>query len=255
MKLPMVTILTPTRNRPGFMRQCASYVARQTYPKDRLEWVIVDAGTDHFELPQNPGIRIAVVQQQGPVGMLRNMGVRISQGDLVVHFDDDDWHAPDRIERQVAPFLVKSYLDLVCTDDYHIGLFDQTPVKALRSWSWGLELFSSGGTFMYRKKAWERHPFANVMVGEDYEFAKHIRIRNNMAALNLRDPGLFACIRHGANTCDFDELVRARATEDGADWLKSVMGHIHFEQVRHLAREQVEHFERPTDASGAKKTV
>jgi glycosyltransferase involved in cell wall biosynthesis len=232
-RLPGVTILTPTC-RPAFLKQCAKYVARQTYPREKLEWVIVDSGNDEFQMPENPGLRIAVVHQKGAVGLLRNLGLRVACGELVVHFDDDDWHAPDRIERQVAPFLVKPYLDLVCTDDYHIALFDESPIRAMRSWSWGYEMFSSGGTFMYRRKAWERRGFAHVMTGEDYEFAKHLRLRNSMAAQNLRDSGLFVCVRHGKNTCDFDEDVRKRATTDDAIWVEALMGSTDFESTKGL---------------------
>lgn len=232
-QLPMVSILTPTC-RPAFLKQCAKYVAAQTYPREKLEWVIVDSGDD-FELPDVPGLRTAVVHQRSSVGMLRNVGAQVAAGDIIVHFDDDDWHSRDRIERQIVPFLVKPHLELVATDCYYVGLFDEDPVRAMSSWSWEFETYSSGGSFMYRKRAWRKFPFANIQQGEDQVFAKHVRMANSLAAVNLRDPTLFIAVRHGQNTCAFDEDVRQRATMQTGEWLRDMMGPSDFEATCRLA--------------------
>ena len=237
--IPKVTILTPSC-RPSFLVQCARYVARQTYPKDRLEWLIVNSsdadvsfrGVNDLLLL---GMRVGVLQLKGAVGALRNAGLRVATGDLVVHFDDDDWHAPDRIERQVVPFLTNPALDLVATDDYHIGLFNESPVRAMRSWSWGFETYSSGGSFMYRRRAWLQKSFANIGQGEDHVFANGIRASGSTHVRNLHDPGLFIAVRHGKNTCEFDEDVRLQGTVKEADWLRSLMGHEDFEATRFLS--------------------
>jgi cellulose synthase/poly-beta-1,6-N-acetylglucosamine synthase-like glycosyltransferase len=230
MALPKVTILTPT-HRPAFLCRCVQYIMRQTYPKEKLEWVVVQADT--HETP-HPDMMVHWVRCGGSVGQMRNVGLSVATGELIVHFDDDDWHAPDRIERQVAPFLVSPHIDLVCTDDYYVGLFNQVPVQALRSWSWGYEMFSSGGTFMYRRRAWLKSGFVNMQTGEDYEFAKRIRMRNATSARNLRDPNIFVCVRHGKNTCDFDEKVGNRATLEDAVSLERLMGEADFEATRWL---------------------
>ena len=40
--LPMVSIITPTRNRPHFMKLAVYNFYTQNYPQDKLEWIIVD---------------------------------------------------------------------------------------------------------------------------------------------------------------------------------------------------------------------
>ena len=45
-KLPFVTICTPTFNRRPFIPIMIKCFQHQTYPKDRMEWIIVDDGTD-----------------------------------------------------------------------------------------------------------------------------------------------------------------------------------------------------------------
>src|SRR4029077_11805242 len=114
--LPRVTILTPTKDRPGFLAQCARYVATQTYPKDLLEWVIVDSGDETLTSVSKfsvclsdiaTDVRTVLINRKGVTGQLRNDGLRVATGDIIVHFDDDDWSSADRVERSVKPFLDK----------------------------------------------------------------------------------------------------------------------------------------------------
>jgi glycosyltransferase involved in cell wall biosynthesis len=44
--LPMVSICTPTFNRRPFIPMIIKCFEHQTYPKDRMEWIIIDDGTD-----------------------------------------------------------------------------------------------------------------------------------------------------------------------------------------------------------------
>jgi glycosyltransferase involved in cell wall biosynthesis len=239
--LPEVTILTPT-HRPAFLARCAAYVARQTYPKDRLQWVIVDTGEalsldTVSPFPVSPdGVKMCLLQGHGPLGLLRNVGAQHASGDLIVHFDDDDWHAPDRIERQVVPFLVRPSLDLVATDDYYVGLFDERPVRAMKSPSWGHETYSSGGTFMYRKRAWRQNPFANVSAGEDYIFANGFRKKNAQSVVGMRDPDLLVVVQHGGNVTALAPEVRQTATVDQAVWLRSLMGEADYQATETLVK-------------------
>jgi glycosyltransferase involved in cell wall biosynthesis len=232
-----VTILTPTRNRPGFLAQCAKYVAAQTYPEHLLEWMIVNGGgIDASELGALRDAHARIESVGGlSLGMMRNHGVRFATGDIIVHFDDDDWHASDRVERQVVPFLARSQLDLVATDDYYIGQFTRDPVLACKSVTWGLERFASGGTFAYRKRAWRLNPFPNIAQGEDYLFARRIREARGLC-VNLRDPGLFICVRHGANTAQADETIEATSKKEVVEHIKNLMGHSDFEATRENSR-------------------
>ena len=46
---PLVSLCTPTFNRRPFIPYMIKCFEHQTYPKDRIEWVIVDDGTDPIE--------------------------------------------------------------------------------------------------------------------------------------------------------------------------------------------------------------
>ena len=47
--LPLVSICTPTFNRRPFIPIMFQCFYNQTYPKNRIEWIIVDDGTDKIE--------------------------------------------------------------------------------------------------------------------------------------------------------------------------------------------------------------
>ena len=47
--LPTVSIITPTYNRRNFFRLAVNNFMSIKYPKDKLEWIIVDDGTDKIK--------------------------------------------------------------------------------------------------------------------------------------------------------------------------------------------------------------
>ena len=48
-KYPFVSICTPTFNRRPFIPIIIKCFENQNYPKDKMEWIIVDDGTDKIE--------------------------------------------------------------------------------------------------------------------------------------------------------------------------------------------------------------
>ena len=46
---PFVSILTPTYNRRKFIPFLIACIKDQTYPKERIEWVVFDDGSDSIE--------------------------------------------------------------------------------------------------------------------------------------------------------------------------------------------------------------
>ena len=47
--LPLVSVCTPTFNRRPFIKTMFECFKNQDYPKHRLEWIIVDDGTDKIK--------------------------------------------------------------------------------------------------------------------------------------------------------------------------------------------------------------
>ena len=52
-----------------------------------------------------PGVRYLRLDRRTTIGARRNLACREARGAILVHWDDDDWYAPDRLRRQIAPIL------------------------------------------------------------------------------------------------------------------------------------------------------
>ena len=48
-KYPQVSLCTPTFNRRPFYPCLIKCIEQQNYPKDKIEWIIIDDGTDKIE--------------------------------------------------------------------------------------------------------------------------------------------------------------------------------------------------------------
>lgn len=101
--LPFVSVCTPTFNRRPFIPYIIKIFQQQTYPMDRMEWIVVDDGTDPvgdlFDgIPQVKYIR---VEEKMSLGKKRNFMHDHAKGDILVYMDDDDYYPPDRVEHAV----------------------------------------------------------------------------------------------------------------------------------------------------------
>ena len=101
----MVTtsVIVPTYNRPAQLASCLQSLARQDYPAEHYEVIVVDDGSpnklDPVINPLQDSLNISLVKQQntGPAGA-RNTGVANASGQFIAFIDDDcapaeDWLA------------------------------------------------------------------------------------------------------------------------------------------------------------------
>jgi glycosyltransferase involved in cell wall biosynthesis len=91
--LATVSVIIPTYNRKGLLRESLASLARQTYPRDGFEVLIVDDGsTDGTEAVSREAfpftLRYLWQSNQGDAAA-RNLGVQQSQADFLVFLDDD----------------------------------------------------------------------------------------------------------------------------------------------------------------------
>lgn len=102
-KLPFVSVCTPTFNRRPFIPYIIKIFEQQTYPKDRMEWIVIDDGTDPvgdlFENVQQ--VKYIRCEEKMTLGKKRNMMHDHAKGQFLVYMDDDDYYPPDRVEHAV----------------------------------------------------------------------------------------------------------------------------------------------------------
>jgi hypothetical protein len=131
-----------------------------------------------------------------PHGTGRNLAVEAATGDLIVHFDDDDWQAPDRIAKQVRA-LSCPWPPLCSTRPELVGstwLYCLNTVRgvASRLTFWGAYACLPGASMAYTKAAWRECPFIEGG-GEDGPFSDHFRAKGTL--FDMRDPKLLVYVR------------------------------------------------------------
>lgn len=106
MTAPIISVVIPTFNREGLLREALESFARQRMPKATFEVIVVDNGsTDGTEAvcsALSSQLQLRYVRL-GPVGTAaaKNMGIFMSTGVLTLFFDDDDIAEPDLLWEHV----------------------------------------------------------------------------------------------------------------------------------------------------------
>ena len=193
--LPLVSCIMPTYNRRPFVAQAIAYFLRQDYPNREL--IIVDDGTDPVGdlVPDDTRIRYLRLPYKSTLGAKRNLSCRQAQGEIIAHWDDDDWMAPWRLTYQVT-HLLQAQADLCGLD--HLLFYDQA---SDRSWQYvypkGSKPWVAGGTLCYTKTLWKDHPFPEINVGEDARFVWSHPTKKMLA---LEDDTFYVALVHPGNT-------------------------------------------------------
>lgn len=104
---PFVSVCTPTFNRRPFIKSAIECFKHQTYPADRIEWIVVDDGTDPvgdlFEGMDR--VKYIRLEEKLTLGKKRNLMHEHTEGDIIVYMDDDDYYPPERVEHAVVTLL------------------------------------------------------------------------------------------------------------------------------------------------------
>lgn len=121
---PLVSVVLPTRNRPGRLPSAISSVLGQTYR--RLDVVVVDDASD---IPaervideagcSDPRIQVLRFEEPGGVSAARNAAFKQAAGDVIAFIDDDDQWKPHKLERQVS-FLRDHPARGIVTADFEV---------------------------------------------------------------------------------------------------------------------------------------
>jgi glycosyltransferase involved in cell wall biosynthesis len=102
-KFPFVSVCTPTFNRRPFFPSLIKCLKSQSYPADRIEWIIIDDGTDKIEdlVSYLPQVKYFKYDEKMYLGKKRNLMHEKCSGDIIIYMDDDDYYPPQRISHAV----------------------------------------------------------------------------------------------------------------------------------------------------------
>lgn len=202
--LPLVSCTMPTRGRPAFVAQAVAYFHRQDYPHRELV-IVYENESDLPPGIAGQGVRL-IRSSQRSIGGKRNEAVAAARGEIIAHWDDDDWYDSKRLSRQVRP-LVEDVADITGLNGMlFMAIQDETFWAVTRALHRRLFLGNvSGGTLVFRRALWLRSgPYPATSLREDADFmAAAMRDGARLCAL----PGRELCIyvRHSNNTWKFSE--------------------------------------------------
>ncbi len=197
---PLVSCIMPTYNRRALVPQALEYFRRQDYPNREL--IIVDDGNDAIgDLTRDePGVQYIQLPARKSIGAKRNLACARARGEIIAHWDDDDWYSSDRLRYQVMP-IIAGKADMTGLENAFVL---QLPTGEF--WTTNPQLHKQlfvgnvhGGTLVYRKDLLAqglRYPEINL--AED-AYLLHYATRRGKRLVRLSNPGVFVYVRHGQN--------------------------------------------------------
>ena len=177
-KYPFVSICTPTFNRRPFIENMFTCFRNQDYPKERIEWIIVDDGTDKIKdlivSSDIPQIRYFEIEKKMFLGEKRNYMHKHIRGSIVVYMDDDDYYPPDRISHAVE--RLQSTPKALCAGSSEIYVYFKGMNKMIQCGPYGPN-HATAGTFAFKTELLEQTKYEdNAALAEEKAFLKNYTI-------------------------------------------------------------------------------
>ena len=181
---PPISIVTLLYNRRKFFDLACHNIMLSDYPKDKIEWVIVDDSDDPNEAVSDRVIQVGMksapltvvyvpYDRKLPISEKRNVGVNRSKNEIVLFMDDDD-HYPETSFRRRVAWLTKHPWTPQCTACTTIACYDLIRgVSAVNTPPFSLPLKQriSEATLTFYKSWWDAQKFAlKTEVGEGEGF-------------------------------------------------------------------------------------
>lgn len=184
----------PTRNRPGFVKRAINLFLRQDYPRKQLLIFEEESRSVNSDLLTSVIVyawSADVIYHS--IGEKRNAMCARADGDLIAHWDDDDWHSPRRLSTQVEAMRAQGAR--LCGADrlvFYNGESAWLFQTVRKPWL-------AGGTLVYERSLWTEQAFEETSNGEDVAFID-AAVRRGVKIAAVSDPSLYVATLHGNNT-------------------------------------------------------
>jgi glycosyltransferase involved in cell wall biosynthesis len=202
---PFVSVCTPTFNRRPFIQTMFECFKNQTYPKDRMEWIIVDDGTDRIrDLVESSGIsqiKYFELDKKVSLGEKRNYMHSKASGTIIVYMDDDDYYPPDRVSHAVDKLTENR--EALCAGSSEIYIYFKHIKKMMQFGPYGPN-HATAGTFAFKAELLKQTRYKDdAAVAEERDFLKGYTI----PFVQLDPMKTILCFSHEQNTFDKRKLL------------------------------------------------
>lgn len=144
-----------------------------------------------FEAQDYPNKELIFDYNEGSIGLKRNRCIDVSSGEIILHFDSDDWYAPDYITKSVN-HLIESKAQITGLSQAYF----YQPHTNLWLYKWaGSQPYVIGSGMCYYRYVWYKMPFKNKQTEEDklFQLGWHVAPFDGLKS--------FMAMIHGKNTC------------------------------------------------------
>ena len=205
---PPISVVTLIYNRRKFWDLALHNMMITDYPRNKLEWVIVDDSDDMEQSISDkitriqgvlPGLNVVYVpyHEKITIGGKRNLGVKRSSHDIILMMDDDD-HYPETSFRRRVAYLAKNP-DMGCAVCTTIALYDlRTGISAVNVPPYNLPLGKriSEATLTFRRSFYLDRKFEKISMAEGDPF---IQGREN-EVIEMMPQHIIVSFCHGTNS-------------------------------------------------------
>ena len=177
---PPISIVTLLYNRRKFFDLACHNIMLSDYPKDKIEWIIVEDSDDPNEDASDRVVQVGLnaaplqlaympLEKKTEIGQKRNLGIERAKNEIILMMDDDD-HLPETALRRRVAWLTKSPLpNIKATACTMIACYDLVRgVSAVNTPPWSLPLRKriSEATLTFYKSWWQQQQFAKTSMAE-----------------------------------------------------------------------------------------
>uniref|UniRef100_A0A6C0KEC9 Glycosyltransferase 2-like domain-containing protein n=1 Tax=viral metagenome TaxID=1070528 RepID=A0A6C0KEC9_9ZZZZ len=148
---PFVSVCTPTYNRRYFIPSLIKAFKQQTYPKQLMEWIIIDDGKDSVEdlFKDVECVKYFRYEEKMKLGKKRNVMHEKCKGEIIVYMDDDDYYPPDRVNEAVNK--LRSSFEVLAAGSSRLHIYFKDLKKIYAFGPYGPR-HATAGTFAFKKK-------------------------------------------------------------------------------------------------------
>lgn len=221
---PIVSVITPTWQREAMLPFAYRSFAQQDV--GACEWIVIDdsAAPSAFMMSLNdPRVVYRHVSRRMSIGEKRNFAADLARADIIAHFDDDEFYAPNYL-RTMLQQMKAAKADMIKLSAFFLysrvyGKFAwwDTRRKSGLHFRWSPQPMTVlnfptehaafadnhlgyGFSYVYTKRLWAAGPFEPKSFNEDGLFTLAACTRGENLLLLADDIGLCVHVLHAYNT-------------------------------------------------------
>ena len=233
---PFVSVCTPTFNRRPFINAMIKCFNNQDYPQDRMEWIIIDDGTDPIEdlVASHPRVKYFKYDTKMTLGKKRNLLHEKSRGEILVYMDDDDYYPPQRVSHAVH--MLVTHPDALCAGSSEIYIYFKHIGQMKKFGPYGPN-HATAGTFAFKRKLLKNKKYNDdACLAEERAFLKDYTV----PFVQLDPMKVILVFSHEHNTFDKRKLLVNANPDVVRDSPKKVMDFIKDHTLRRFYMVELE---------------